>query len=66
MNKQIISSIVRHLLGFAGGYLAAKGIELDAASVEAIAGGVAAFVALGWSVWEKRKAPAPNATEGKD
>ncbi len=66
MNKQIIASVVRHLLGFAGGYLAAKGIELDSASVEAISGGVAAFVALAWSVYEKKKAPAPSPVEGKD
>lgn len=61
MNKAVIQSIVRHLLGFAGGYLAAKGIELDGATVEAISGGIAAVIALGWSLASKKQPAAPQA-----
>ena len=61
MNKQIIASIVRHVLTFAGGYLAAKGINLDDASIEAIAGGVSAVAGIAWSLYEKRKPAAPQA-----
>lgn len=55
MNKELIASILRHALGFAGGYLAAKGIELDGATVEAISGGLAAIIAVVWSVTSKKK-----------
>lgn len=51
--KVIIASLIRHVLGFVGGYLAAKGIELDGATVEAISGGGAAVLAVVWSLYSK-------------
>jgi hypothetical protein len=56
MNPSIISSIVRHLLGIASGWLLAKGIELDAGAIETIAGALGSLGALGWSLWSKRPA----------
>lgn len=60
MNKEIIAKVIRHILGFAGGYLVAKGIEVDAESLDAIAGGAAALASIGWSLWAAKKKPAPN------
>ena len=54
MNSTIIASIVRHLLGIASGYLIAKGIEVDAATIETVAGAVGSLLAVGWSLWAKR------------
>jgi len=54
MNPSIISSIVRHLLGIGSGWLLAKGIDLDAGTVETIAGAIGSLVAVGWSIWSKR------------
>lgn len=54
MTATTISAIVRHLLGIAGGYLLAKGIELDSTTVETIAGAVGALGAVAWSLWSKR------------
>lgn len=53
MKPETIKAIIRHALGFAGGYLAAKGIELDGAQIEAISGGLAAIVAVAWSLISK-------------
>jgi hypothetical protein len=50
MNKEILTKLLRHILGFAGGYFVAKGIEVDAASLDAIAGGLAAVIAIVWSL----------------
>lgn len=60
MNSTVIASIVRHLLGIGSGWLLAKGIELDAGTVETIAGAVGSLLAVGWSLWSK-KAPEPKA-----
>ena len=57
MNKEIIAKVIRHLLGFAGGYLAAKGIEITGTDMDAIAGGLAAIVAIAWSL-KAAKTPA--------
>jgi hypothetical protein len=54
MNAKTISAVIRHALGIAGGFLIAKGIELDAASIETISGALGSLVALGWSLWAKR------------
>jgi hypothetical protein len=40
MNASVITSIVRHLLGIASGYLIAKGIELDSGTIETVAGSI--------------------------
>jgi len=54
MNSTTITAIVRHLLGIASGYLIAKGVELDAATIEIVAGAVGSLLAVGWSLWAKR------------
>jgi hypothetical protein len=54
MNPSLIASIVRHLLGIGSGWLLAKGIDLDAGTVETIAGAIGSLVAVGWSIWSKR------------
>jgi hypothetical protein len=54
MNSTTITAIVRHLLGIASGYLIAKGVELDAATIEIVAGSVGSLLAVGWSLWAKR------------
>lgn len=56
MKPEVIKAIIRHALGFAGGYFAAKGIELDGAQLEAISGGLAAIVAIVWSLVAKANA----------
>ena len=54
MNASVITSIVRHLLGIASGYLIAKGIELDSGTIETVAGSIGSLLAVGWSLWSKR------------
>lgn len=54
MNAATIAAIVRHLLGIASGYLIAKGVQLDAGTVETIAGAVGSLGAVAWSLWAKR------------
>jgi len=56
MNSSVLSSIVRHALGIASGWLLAKGIELDAGTIEIIAGALGSLGAVGWSLWSKRAA----------
>lgn len=56
MNAQTVKGIIRHALGFAAGWLASKGIELDGASIELISGGIGALVAVAWSVKDKKPA----------
>ena len=55
MNKQSILGIVRHVLTFAGGYVAAKGI-LDQAMVNEAIGAIMTIVGIAWSVADKRSA----------
>ncbi len=61
MNSSVISAIVRHLLGIAGGWLLAKGISLDAGTIETIAGSVGSLLAVGWSLYSKRASATPSA-----
>ena len=56
MNSSVLASIVRHVLGIASGWLLAKGIELDAGTIETIAGALGSLGAVGWSLWSKRPA----------
>lgn len=58
MNTATIASVFRHLLTFGGGYLAAKGIELDGETIQALAGGFAALVGVIWGIIQKKKQPA--------
>lgn len=55
MNKQSILGIVRHVLTFAGGYVAAKGI-VDQAMVNEAIGAIMTIVGIAWSVADKRSA----------
>jgi hypothetical protein len=59
MNATVITSIVRHLLGIASGYLIAKGIELDSGTIETVAGSIGSLLAVGWSLWSKRVEKTP-------
>jgi len=54
MNASVVASIVRHLLGIASGWLLAKGIDLDATSIETISGGLGSLLAVAWSIWAKK------------
>lgn len=54
MSKEIILSIVRHTLTFAGGILVAKGL-LDQGVLAEIIGGVMTVVGGVWSIIDKTK-----------
>lgn len=54
MDAAIVTGVVRHILTAAGGALVAK-YGVDGASVDAIVGGLAALIGVGWSIWEKKK-----------
>lgn len=62
MNATTISAVLRHLLGIAGGYLLAKGIELDTTAIETISGALGSLIAVAWSIWSKRSTPAVKGT----
>ena len=53
-NKPIFG-VIRHILTSVGGYFVGTGI-VDAATVEAIVGGVLAVAGVAWSLIEKKKA----------
>jgi divalent metal cation (Fe/Co/Zn/Cd) transporter len=55
MNATTIAAVVRHLLGIAGGWLLAKGVSLDAGTIETISGAVGSLIAVGWSLYSKQK-----------
>lgn len=55
MNKQSMFSIVRHVLTFGGGYIAAKGYIDQSMANEAV-GAIVTLITIGWSVMEKKKA----------
>lgn len=55
MNKDAILGIVRHVLTFAGGYVAAKGI-VDQALVNEGIGAVMTIIGIAWSVAAKKPA----------
>jgi hypothetical protein len=54
MNKDQVLGIVRHLLTFGGGFLAAKGIA-DTALVGELIGATVTIVGGIWSILAKRK-----------
>lgn len=56
MTATTIAAIIRHALGIFSGYLLAKGIDLDATSIETISGALGGLVAVGWSLAQKKKA----------
>lgn len=56
MNATIIAALVRHILtALAGGFAVKYGV--DGGTIDAIVGGAAALAGVGWSVWDKKKAP---------
>jgi hypothetical protein len=55
-----ISSLIRHGLTAAGGFLVAKGLA-SADQVGELAGAVATIVGTIWSIWRNRKPSAPPA-----
>lgn len=50
----VIASLVRHVLTGVAGWLALE-YQLDKDMLDALAGGIVAAVAIGWSIMEKRK-----------
>lgn len=54
MTAPLITALLRHFLTAAGGALAVR-YQVDGASIEAISGGLAAAVGLGWSICDKRR-----------
>lgn len=55
MNKESVLGIVRHVLTFAGGYVAAKGV-VDQAIVNEGIGAVMTIIGIAWSVAAKKAA----------
>lgn len=55
MNKDSILGVVRHVLTFAGGYIAAKGI-VDQAIVNESIGALMTLIGVVWSVYAKKAA----------
>lgn len=54
MNKDAILGIVRHVLTFGGGYIAAKGM-VDQALVNEAIGAAMTLIGIVWSVTQKKK-----------
>lgn len=54
MTKEVIQSLIRHVLTALGAILVSKGVVGQTDS-EAIVGGLVTAVGLGWSVWDKYK-----------
>ena len=54
LDSTVLASLSRHILTAIGGGLAVR-YGIDGATVDAIAGGVAAAIGVGWSIYEKRK-----------
>jgi hypothetical protein len=52
MNKEQITSLVRHLLSIVGGFLLMKGIT-DSATIEVGSGVLLGLISLYWSIKEK-------------
>lgn len=54
--KEALGKLLRHGLGLAGAWLAAKGVEVDPAGLDVIAGGVMALASIAWSLFKLKKA----------
>ena len=54
MTKDVIQSLVRHILTALGAIVVSRGLVVHS-DAEAIVGGVVASIGLGWSVWDKFK-----------
>jgi hypothetical protein len=55
INGAEIAGLARALVAALGGYLVARG-QIDAATVEIVAGMAATLATGAWSIWEKRRA----------
>jgi hypothetical protein len=53
MNSAMITAAARHLLTIVGGALAVK-YDIDGEAINAIVSGLATFVGVAWSLWDKR------------
>lgn len=61
MNVTIVQAVVRHILtAVAGGFFVQHGISGDVQN--AIIGGIAALVGVGWSIFDKRRVAASAAS----
>lgn len=64
MTYETILALIRHGLTLIGGWLLARGVFEDPATVEAFVGAVLTLVGIAWSIWRKyRRAnpkPSPN------
>ena len=49
---EIFMGLLRHVLTFGGGYIVAQGFTTQS-DWDAIAGGLATLIGLGWSIWHK-------------
>lgn len=57
INSVIIQALVRHILtALAGGFAMKYGV--DGSAMDAIIGGASALAGVGWSLYDKRQAPA--------
>ena len=54
MTKDVIQSLIRHVLTALGALLVSKGV-VGQTETEAIVGGIVASIGLVWSVWDKYK-----------
>ncbi|KEP71767.1 hypothetical protein DL1_00430 [Thioclava dalianensis] len=54
--RPVVAGVVRHIVGAAGVYLVAHGVDADQTTLDAISGGLVAMAMLGWSVLDKPKA----------
>jgi hypothetical protein len=58
MNQDILLGIARHILTALGGMLVARGWA-DPAGLDTAVGALITLAGFAWSVWHKRRAPAP-------
>lgn len=53
VSQKVVGAVVRHVIGAAGVYLAAQGVEVTPGAVDQIAGGAVALASVVWSIMEK-------------
>lgn len=59
MLKQMVMGFLRHAITVGAGSLVASGV-ISQSQLETLVGGVLVTVAIGWSLWDKRKTVALN------
>lgn len=55
--NEATAGMIRHLLTFAGGILAAHYAVGDGAMIEAVAGALTTIIGAAWSIYAKRRQP---------